>query len=203
MPIVSTWVPDPPSELRYRLRVDSAKNPQLALYLWSCMGGRANNDLLVAVLEAGYAALMSQAAGEVAAAGGLPSHLTLPPSARSKAPRAASRAASPRPAPSSVPSTSARPDLNSGASVAGPQQLPSAPKSAPSVTVYGTSAASSVLANAEPPASERVELADDPFAGSRSTSPLPSLYDDSSEAGSGDQAEAGAAPGLLSRFISL
>lgn len=192
MPIVSTWVPDPPLELRYRLRVDTVKHPQLALYLWSCMGNRANNDLLVAVLEAGYAALMSQASDASSLAGQAAAPVRPPPS--STASRQRKQPSRPRSAPavsdSPLPQSARHPD----------------PQAASNVTLDGSSSASAHSLGEVPalpstsaqPGSSRVPAAD-PFAGSRPLEPEPSPYGDPDSHSDSDSAPSS----LLSKFISL
>lgn len=195
MPIVSTWVPDPPPELRYRLRVDAAKHPELALYLWSCMGSRANNDLLVTVLEAGYAALMSQASDAASHAGQtLMPHRPPPSASRERNKLQRTRAASPAPG----ASPSSRTHVSPAADALAP--IP------PDVTLVGSSStaapvqapSTSVPAAAASP-QPAVVSAEDPFSGSRPSAPEPTPFDDPEP----DSAAESSGSSLLSKFISL
>lgn len=59
MPSNLPWSRERPSKLRYRFHVVEAEHPELFEFLWGELGGRAENHVIVALLEAGRAALLS------------------------------------------------------------------------------------------------------------------------------------------------
>lgn len=68
MPPNFPWSRERPSKVRYRFHVVEAEHPELFEFLWGELGGRAENHVIVALLEAGRRALLSPpnaaAAGE-------------------------------------------------------------------------------------------------------------------------------------------
>lgn len=52
------WSRDRPDELRYRFRVLRVDHPELFDFLWSELGSRSDNHVIVAMLEAGRRALL-------------------------------------------------------------------------------------------------------------------------------------------------
>lgn len=59
MPSNFPWSRERPSKVRYRFHVVEAEHPELFEFLWGELGGRAENHVILALLEAGRRALLS------------------------------------------------------------------------------------------------------------------------------------------------
>lgn len=207
MPLIPLWVSEPPPELRYRIRVYPNLNPDLALYLWGCMGNRTNNDLLVKLLEAGYAALMS----DLEAASSAPGQGAIPLPASSPRQSRPSGFATPKTTPRTVPvadtvgkpgETASQPRLSPP--VAAPvhpasQPSPPAPTPAPSPKPLQQLDVSPVASPSEAVKPQPASQNPDPLPRSTPATAEPSPSDDLDSPGP-DEDEP---PSLLSTFIKL